>query len=132
MKTFVLPVAALIVCFFMFTGCSPDKTINPSGMTAIAGKKTFTAAPYFLKASRNAGDLYISGATSDTSTITFTINNFTGSTGTVAIDGHFVTATYDSLADSAGLSIERAAYGAIVFTSVSPNLVGTFYFTCSD
>jgi len=130
MKKIVALAAVSIVFIMALTSCSKtDDTVPASGMGAVTGVHTFFVAPPLFTAVRTSGNLYLAASdTANKRSIYITVNNFTGNTGTVNVDNNFVTAIYDSSATHT----THGYTGTVTFTSVSPQLVGTFNFNCLD
>jgi len=120
-----------LVSIMLTTSCTTKSTVTPTGMTATGGDNTFSISGGLITANKSTGTLYINASdTINHRSITLTIYNYTAQTGNVTINGVNAQATYDST--SSPSNIENAYYGNINLTAVSPQLIGTFNFTCTD
>ena len=132
MKNIIIILSAAIVSIAIFAGCtkSGNSTLPDASMTAITrGIHSFAVAGPELGSSLNTGNLTITGSdTINHRTIILTIDNYSGIKGNYPIKSNNVAAVYDSSATS----VETAANGNIYLTAVFPQLIGTFYFTCTD
>ena len=121
-----------IINIIAINGCSTSSNNDVApvpDMTAIAGIHTFSVSGAQISATKAAGTLNITASdTVNKRAISFIINHFTAHTGTYTIDNNIVRALYDSSATST----ETGAHGSIIFSSVSPTIIGTFSFTCQD
>lgn len=107
-------------------------TVTPTAsMTAIVGTHTFSATGTSVSSSiTNDTSLSFGGVSPSYESITLSVVNFKRTPATYVIDSSIkATVMYGS---SAGALPKLSYNGSITFTSVSPNLEGTFHFVLSD
>jgi len=136
MKRFqiLFSVIALGILSVVFTSCGSHtgSVVYPNSVTAtVGGVLAFSASGATVNAFKTNGTLNITATASNKSKITFSVPSFTGTAGTLAINhiGLPAGASFDSLGNGV---ILLANTGSITFTQVTPYLVGTFNFTCTD
>ena len=129
MKKLIIIFACAFFIFQFVTGCTKKEATNAATntMAAVVDSNLFNATGASVFATKVGYQLTITGITPGNVIIELIINNFSGFDGTNNLDGYIGTAVLDS-----GNNPHATITGSVNFTSTFPNLVGTFYFMCTD
>lgn len=113
------------------SSCKKKDTSNNHFISAKIESFTFYASGNFLKVSKNvtAPTLVIEGLMTQGNTLKLNINSFTGVPGTYQLDGSDGTASY--LPETPSIEV-ASVHGTYTISSVTPDITGTFNFTCTD
>jgi len=131
MKKLLTLSAIALMGMALISSCSKSSSSSPSySMDATIAGKSFSGTN--CTATISGASLAVDGGVFTSSPVypylTLGIFNYTG-TGTYAIGG---TSVNLGGVDSSASVVLVSQYGTVTITSVSPNIVGTFSFTCSD
>jgi hypothetical protein len=118
----------------LISGCSKSSSSSPSySMTASVSGTSYSAGNCI--AVNNGTYIVIEGIGGATTAPTFpylaiSLTNYNKTTGTFNFDSSQTTNWAEYLTSSSTYKISKS--GSVTITSVSPNITGTFLFTCTD
>ena len=94
---------------------------------------SFSASDGMVTTNKNSASPFpyveVNGTSSSGARISVWIYSYVGSIGTFSMDGSNYGGTYKPTATSAAIP---SAHGSLIITAVTPNLTGSFSFTCTD
>ncbi len=127
---------ALVLCLglFIHTGCQKVAEKAPASantMSAVIDSNVFTATGTSVNAYRSGSQLVLKGVTPQNVSITITLQNYNGFSGTTVMDNYACLAAIDS-GTGAGPVTDLMNTGIVTITQAFPYINGTFYFLCSD
>jgi len=93
----------------------------------------FSSSGDMVKTTKNAGSPFpyveVNGTSPSGARISVWIYSYTGAVGTYTMDGTNYGGTYRPTATTSPI---QSVYGSLTVSTVTPNLTGSFNFTCSD
>lgn len=120
-----------ILSILTITACKKKETPSTRYISAKIGTANFYTSGTLVTRQRNPTNpnLQFEGVMSTGATMKFWVNGFTDQLLTFPIDGISSGASYLGPTPSIEL---QAVHGNLVFLTVTPDITGTFEFTCSD
>lgn len=101
--------------------------------TVSGGGGSFSASDGMVKTNKNSGSplpyVEVNGTSPSGTSITVWIYSYAGTIGTFSMDGSNYGGTYKPTTTAAAMP---SAHGSLTVTAVTPNLTGSFNFTCTD
>ena len=142
MKNILVTLSFILIIFAVLNGCKkdPKKTSSVPFITATGSDATsVNCTDTLARAAKNGSYPYpyldVEGWTGSSSTSArtgFWIYPYTATPGTYALDGVHAGAFYNQVSYSASDTTRNSAHGTLIISTVSPNITGTFSFTCKD
>ena len=133
MKKLSLILTGTFLSFLIINGCQKVQptTTATNVLFAVVDSNTFNSVGTSVNATKNISDLVITGLTPENVKLTIEVPGFTGFDGTVANISYGANVIF-SLDSGSGAVGNIPSVGFVNFTQTFPNLVGTFYFICTD
>jgi len=120
-----------MIAMSVFSGCSKSSSGSSYFMKETIAGKSYSST--YCAAGSSSGYVTIAGSSGTSLTypyVTLTLANYNKTTGTFTLDTTLTGSFAEYNKDASTVVLAKS--GSVTITSASPNIVGTFSFTCTD
>jgi hypothetical protein len=128
----------LLIAAFTIGSCKKDTAAKTTSshfvLATVSGSGgSFSASDDMVKTNKNSASplpyVEVNGTSPSGARITVWIYSYAGTIGTFSMDGSNYGGMYKPTSTAA---VIPSAHGSLIVTAVTPNLTGSFNFTCTD